>query len=92
MLRIDPYPSCHTYPFSLSLHRIPNAIGDQIQKACGSIFPLRDTMIRKVKMLKKPKFDIIKLMEMHADNGEDVGAKVAAIAEEVKTEGAGGRY
>merc|ERR1719276_180277 len=51
---------------------IPNAIGEEIAKKTGSIFPLRDCMIRKVKMLKKPKFDIIKLMEMH-DGSEDAG-------------------
>ena len=27
-----------------------------------------------LKILKKPKFDITKLMEMHADGGEDEGA------------------
>ncbi|GMI28205.1 hypothetical protein TeGR_g5336 [Tetraparma gracilis] len=71
---------------------LPEVMGQEIEKACQGIFPIKDTFVRKVKVLKKPKFDVTKLMEMHADNGEDVGAKVAAIAEEVKTEGAGGRY
>jgi len=70
---------------------IPNAIGDQIQKACGSIFPLRDTMIRKVKMLKKPKFDIIKLMEMH-DGSEDAGKSLGRDTPTVEVlKGSGGR-
>ncbi|GMI25067.1 hypothetical protein TeGR_g13848 [Tetraparma gracilis] len=69
-----------------------NGISDNIEKAAQGVFPIKDTYIRKVKVLKKPKFDISRLMELHADTGEDVGAKVAAIAEEVDTEGAGGRY
>jgi small subunit ribosomal protein S3Ae len=53
---------------------IPEVIGKEIEKQCQGIFPLKDAMIRKVKILKKPKFDITKLMEMHADSGEDMGA------------------
>merc|ERR1719183_2209987 len=54
---------------------IPEAIGKEIEKQCQGIFPLKDALIRKVKILKKPKFDITKLMELHADNaGEDLGA------------------
>ena len=40
--------------FSLS---IPDSIGRDIEKKCQSIFPLHDVLIRKVKVLKKPKFD-----------------------------------
>jgi small subunit ribosomal protein S3Ae len=53
---------------------IPEVIGKEIEKQCQGIFPLKDVMIRKVKILKKPKFDITKLMEMHGDAGEDEGA------------------
>merc|ERR1712025_707171 len=52
---------------------IPEAIGKEIEKNTQSIFPLKDCHIRKVKILKKPKFDITKLMEMHQDSGEDQG-------------------
>ena len=69
-------------------HRIPESIGADIEKACQCIFPLRDVYIRKVKVLKKPKFDILKLMEMHGDAGnEDTGAGVSReepLVEEVK--------
>lgn len=83
------------HPCVCSACSIPNSIGDDIEKACRSIFPLRDCFIRKVKMLKKPKFDIAKLMELHGDAaGEDAGAGVARpedapLVEEMK--GAGGR-
>ena len=37
--------------------RIPDSIGKDIEKACQGIYPLHDVFIRKVKVLKKPKFD-----------------------------------
>ncbi|UYV79510.1 RPS3A, partial [Cordylochernes scorpioides] len=36
---------------------IPESIGKDIEKACQSIYPLHDVMIKKVKVLKKPKFE-----------------------------------
>mmetsp|Transcript_9395 Transcript_9395/g.20995 ORF Transcript_9395/g.20995 Transcript_9395/m.20995 type:complete len:270 (+) Transcript_9395:85-894(+) len=54
---------------------IPESIGKEIEKQTQGIFPLKDCLIRKVKILKKPKFDITKLMELHGDGGdEDLGA------------------
>jgi len=45
-------------------------IGKDIEKACSGIFPLRDVLIRKVKLVKSPKFDLGKLMDMHGgENG-----------------------
>merc|ERR1719487_193658 len=58
---------------------IPEVIGKEIEKACQSVYPLQNVHIRKVKMLKKPKFDLTKLLEAHGDSGkgaEDTGAKV----------------
>jgi len=50
---------------------IKEDIGKQIQKECSKIFPLQDNcMIRKVKILKKPKFDLTKLMELYKDKPE----------------------
>lgn len=43
----------HLFP----VDRIPDAFGRDIEKACQSIYPLHDVFIRKVKVLKKPKFD-----------------------------------
>jgi len=53
---------------------IPEVIGKEIEKQCQGVYPLKDVMIRKVKILKKPKFDITKLMEMHNESGADEGA------------------
>merc|ERR1739845_323875 len=54
---------------------IPESIGKEIEKQTQGIFPLKDVLVRKVKLLKKPKFDITKLMELHGDAGDvDEGA------------------
>jgi len=53
---------------------IPESIGKEIEKQTQGIFPLQDVCIRKVKVMKKPKFDITKLMELHQGGGEDEGA------------------
>ncbi|KAG2443863.1 hypothetical protein HXX76_002206 [Chlamydomonas incerta] len=55
---------------------IPESIGKDIEKSCQGIYPLQNTFIRKVKVLKAPKFDITKLMEVHGDYSEEVGAKI----------------
>ena len=65
-------------------------IGARIQKECNHIYPLENTMIRKVKMLKSPKVDLAKLMEQHTevvhkDEGVKAEETVAPLA------GSGGR-
>lgn len=58
---------------------ITESIGSAVEKACASIFPLQNVFIRKVKVLKTPKIDAAKLMELHGEMPkEDVGAPVAA--------------
>jgi len=52
---------------------IAESIGKEIQRQTQGIFPLKDVLCRKVKIIKKPKFDITKFMELHADHGEDLG-------------------
>lgn len=72
----------------------PESIGLQIENACNSIYPLQNVLIRKVKILRKPKFDLLKLMELHGDTAEDTGAALDKIAAEntvEKLQGAGGR-
>merc|ERR1739842_102852 len=55
---------------------IPEVIGKEIEKQTQGIFPLKDVLVRKVKILKKPKFDITKLMELHGDGGDDAGVEM----------------
>ncbi|OMO55416.1 Ribosomal protein S3Ae [Corchorus capsularis] len=65
---------------------IPEVIGREIEKATSSIYPLQNVFIRKVKILKSPKFDLGKLMEVHGDYSEDVGVKLERPAEETAAE------
>merc|ERR1711939_1094013 len=56
---------------------IPEVIGREIEKASQGIYPLQNVFVRKVKLLKQPKLDISKLMELHSASTEaEVGAKV----------------
>jgi len=72
---------------------IPEVIGKEIEKACHGVYPLQNVHIRKVKMLKKPKFDITKLLEAHGDSktapsgGEDKGDAVKVGEGEAKAVG-----
>merc|ERR1712070_1252639 len=61
---------------------VPEFIGKDIMKACEGIYPLANDYIRKVKILKAPKFDAAKLAEIHSgDTGAETGAKIARNAE-----------
>ena len=62
---------------------IPDSIGKDIEKACQSIYLLYNVFVRKVKMLKKSKFELGKLIELHGKvsgsgkaAGDETGAKV----------------
>jgi len=59
----------------LVLKFIPEAIGKEIEKACNSTYPLQNVFIRKCKILKFPKFDITKLMELHTEAEKETGQK-----------------
>jgi len=48
---------------------IPDSIAKDIEKFCSYIYPLTDVYIRKVKVVKKPKFDLGRLMDMHGESG-----------------------
>jgi len=58
---------------------ISESVGKEITKECSKIFPLQNVLIKKVKVLKKPKFDLTKLMELYQDKPE--APKAAADAE-----------
>jgi len=57
---------------------IPEALGKEIEKVTRGTYPIQNCLIRKVKMVKKPKFDLTKLMELHSDSLKgDVGMEMA---------------
>ncbi|KAB0338550.1 hypothetical protein FD755_025226, partial [Muntiacus reevesi] len=62
---------------------ILDSIGTDIEKSCQSIYLLHEVFVRKVKLLKKPKFELGKLMEQHGEGsssgkaiGDETGAEV----------------
>lgn len=56
---------------------IPEGIGRDIEKSTQGIFPLQNVHIRKVKLLKLPKFDLGGLMALHGESStDDQGQKV----------------
>jgi len=55
----------------------------------AGIYPMQNVFIRKVKILKAPKHDITKLMEVHGDySNEVVGTPMDRPAEETTEEAA----
>ncbi len=59
--------------------------GREIEKSCAGIYPIQNVYIRKVKVLRTPKFDQQKLMEIHGDYTEiDTGSKLDRPAEETE--------
>ncbi|KAL5273807.1 RPS3A family protein [Megaselia abdita] len=60
---------------------LPDSIAKDIEKACQGTYPLHDVYIRKVKVLKKPRFDLSKLLELHGDGGSSKGTEGAVTAE-----------
>jgi len=74
--------------------------GGDIEKECHMVFPIKECYIRKLKVLKKPKFDVSALMEWHTEE-KATGVTVTDTGEAVPTEavegeevvaGSGGRY
>eukprot|EP01111_Echinosteliopsis_oligospora_P015010 TRINITY_DN5801_c1_g1_i1.p1 TRINITY_DN5801_c1_g1~~TRINITY_DN5801_c1_g1_i1.p1 ORF type:complete len:261 (-),score=62.33 TRINITY_DN5801_c1_g1_i1:62-844(-) len=66
---------------------VAGSISNDIVKETQMIFPLTNVHIRKVKVLKTPKFDAYKLSELHGDlSSEDKGHAVEAPVAEVAPE------
>ena len=66
---------------------IPEVIGREIEKATQTIFPLQNIHIRKVKLLKLPKFDLGNLMALHGEGAvEEKGKKVSTGYKDVVLE------
>jgi len=70
---------------------IGDKLGEQITKLCQLIYPLTNVTIRKVKVIKRPKIDAIKINEMYTHEkqaksiggkeGEDEGAENTLVKE-----------
>ncbi|CAG5124079.1 unnamed protein product [Candidula unifasciata] len=60
---------------------IPDSIGKDIEKTCQGIYPLHDVLVHKVKVLKKPKFDVGRLMELHGEGGTTTTTTKSVTAE-----------
>lgn len=58
---------------------LSDTISKQITDECNKIFPLQNVLVHKAKVLKKPKFDLTKLMELYAED------KTEAVATEATT-------
>ncbi|CDO52573.1 hypothetical protein DV451_003085 [Geotrichum candidum] len=67
---------------------IPEVIGREIEKATASIFPLQNVHVRKVKLLKQPKFDLGALLALHGEAAakDATGKKVSSEFKEVVLE------
>lgn len=61
----------------LTAKLIPEVIEREIKKSTQGIYPLHDVHIRKVKLLKQPKFDLGALLNLHGEsNTDEQGLKV----------------
>jgi len=46
---------------------LTDSIGDEIKNKCKFIYPLNNVYVKKVKAIKKPKFDSAKLNELYKE-------------------------
>lgn len=56
---------------------INNNIGEAISRQVQGIHPMRDIGVRKVKLLKAPRYDPVKLLALHGE-GKAAGKKIKA--------------
>mmetsp|Transcript_26187 Transcript_26187/g.76803 ORF Transcript_26187/g.76803 Transcript_26187/m.76803 type:complete len:273 (-) Transcript_26187:201-1019(-) len=68
---------------------IPEVIGKEVEKASQGIFPLQNVFVRKAKIMRKPKFDMVKLLEIHGDIGSEDTGKMIDGSEKVDPLGVG---
>ncbi|KAF2484732.1 40S ribosomal protein S3aE [Neohortaea acidophila] len=67
--------SCNLAQLTTKL--IPEVIGREIEKSTQGIYPLQNVHVRKVKLLKSPKFDLGTLLSLHGESStDDAGQKV----------------
>jgi len=59
---------------------LPDSIAKDIEKKVSPIYPVHDCYVSKVKVIKKPKLDISRLMELHGEAGVKTNAKGEVVA------------
>ncbi|KAI9662001.1 MAG: ribosomal 40S subunit protein S1B [Alyxoria varia] len=85
MVEVIQRETANTSLKELTQKIIPESIGTSIEKAAQGIYPLQNVHIRKIKLLKAPKFDLGALLAKHAGGAtEDSGAKVGAESKDFK--------
>lgn len=57
---------------------LSDVISKQITDECNKIFPLQNVLVHKAKVLKRPKFDLTKLMELYAEDKAEASEATAA--------------
>ena len=62
------------------MNRFEEKVEEEIKKACAKIYPLQNILIRKVKVLKKTRFDASKMIELYGEK--------SALATEILSQGA----
>ncbi|GAV52612.1 hypothetical protein ZYGR_0AG06030 [Zygosaccharomyces rouxii] len=62
---------------------IPEVINKEMENATKDIFPLQNVHVRKVKLLKQPKFDVGSLMALHGEGSDETGKKVSGFKDEI---------
>ena len=65
--------------------RLDEKIEEEIRKGCFKFYPIQNVLIRKVKVLKKPRFDTARFQEFYGDRSlitSDILAQTAPQAEE----------
>jgi len=55
----------------LTTKLIPEFIGREIEKSAQGVYPLQNVHVRKVKLLKAPKFDLGALLTLHGESSTD---------------------
>lgn len=71
----------------LTAKLIPESIGNEISNATKSILPLQNVHVRKVKLLKQPKFELGNLLALHGEGSVDAkGKKVSSGFKDVVLE------
>lgn len=47
---------------------LSETISQQITTECSKFYPLQNVLVHKAKVLKKPKFDLTKLMDLYTES------------------------